>query len=260
MCQTQVVRCHKGLTTGRACPSCLDIKTAKCMARNTIIQSADWFCTSVWSYKFRLISLIDSYSRTSSFLLSQCNCITKSKSSSFNSTGQNDKSTLTSGERRVVGGETNESVQHTGWGWLLQDLLHYCVLIQLRARPERGSHYRGLALWECWICTFISLSSHILQHYLGAVLRLFCADLGDSTFFKMIFYMLDITTTSQSTHHCSINIEIWQTLTKVTFWAHRHIRWIYFIYFFIFMSEHSLCTICQWCVCFCFVLKTIFQQ
>lgn len=150
------------------------------MAHNTIIQSADWFCTSVWSYKFRLISLIDSYSRTGAFLLSQCNCITKSKSSSFNSTGQNDKSTLTSGERRVVGGEKemNESVQHSGWGWLLQDLLHYCVLIQLRARPERGSHYRGPALWECWICTFISLSSHILQHYLEAVLRRFCADLG----------------------------------------------------------------------------------
>lgn len=150
------------------------------MAHNAIIQSADWFCTSVWSYKFRLISLIDSYSKIGAFLLSQCNCITKSKSSSFNSTGQNDKSTLTSGKRRVVGGEkeTNESVQHSGWGWLLLDLLHYCVLIQLRARPERGSHYRGPALRECWICTFISLSRHILQHYLGAVSRLFGADLG----------------------------------------------------------------------------------
>lgn len=158
----------------------LTLKTAKFIAHNTIIQSADWFCTSVWSYKFRLISLIDSYSRTGTFLLSQCNCITKSKSSSFNSTGQNDKSTLTSWERRVVGGEkeTNESVQHSGWGWLLQDLLHYCVLIQLRAIPERGSHYRGPALWECWICTFISLSSHFLQYYLEAMLRLFCADLG----------------------------------------------------------------------------------
>lgn len=164
--------CDTGLMTERACPSCLEIKTAKFMSHNSIIQSADWFCTSVWSYKFRLISLIDSYRRTGAFLLSQRNCITKSKSSSFNSTGQNDKSTLTSGERWVVDGEkeTNESMQHSGWGWLLLDLLHYCVLIQLRARPERGSHYRGPAL--------ISLSSHILQHYLGTVSRLFCADLG----------------------------------------------------------------------------------
>ncbi len=144
--------CDKGLMTERACPSCFEINS-QCMAHNAIIQSADWFCTSVWSYKFRLISLIDSYRRTGAFLLSQCNCVTKLKSSSFNSTGQNDKSTFTSerdGWLRERRRWMSQCSIQAGAGLLL-DLLHYSVLIQLRARPERGSHYGGPALWECWI-------------------------------------------------------------------------------------------------------------